>query len=166
MTEYSRHYPVIDDSWYHRLPGLPEEESAGGIVVRVEAGQFHIALIRERGAPYYVLPKGRLEPGESPEQAAHREIAEEAGLTKLRFVAPLGTRERLSSSKRRWKKVHYFLFQTVQVQPQREQMEAGNQLGWFPLNELPDLYWPEQKGLIDFSREQIQAIGQAPSYYR
>jgi 8-oxo-dGTP pyrophosphatase MutT (NUDIX family) len=152
-------YPSIDDSWYHRPPGIAEEVSAGGIVIRTQAQQVYIALIRERGAPIYVLPKGKLEPGESPEQAAYREIAEEAGLTELRLLAALGTKARLNLTKRRWKQVHYFLFETTQVQPNPQVMEAGNQLVWFPLDQLPDLYWPEQKALVDFSRTQIQAIG-------
>jgi 8-oxo-dGTP pyrophosphatase MutT (NUDIX family) len=151
-------YPPIDDSWYHRLPGIPEEVSAGGIVVRKQTQHLYVALIRERGAPTYVLPKGRLEPGESIQQAAQREIAEEAGLTHLQLLADLGTQERLSFSKRRWKKVHYFLFLTPQVQGDPSRLEPGNMLEWFSLNQLPALYWPEQKALIDFNRERIWAM--------
>lgn len=148
-------HPPIDDSWYHRLPGIPEEVSAGGVVVRWQSQQLYVALIQEQGAAVYVLPKGRLEPGESIEQAAYREIAEEAGLFDLKLLADLGFRERLSFSKRRWKKVHYFLFLTDQVEADTARLEVGNQLAWFPLNQLPDLYWPEQKALIDFNRDRI-----------
>lgn len=155
-------YPPIDDSWYHRSPGLIEEVSAGGIVVRLQpqesyqSQEIYVALIRERGAPQYVLPKGRLEAGETVEQAAFREIGEEAGLLDLQMLANLGTRERLSFSKRRWKKVHYFLFLTTQVQADPSRLEPGNQLEWFSLDRVPTLYWPEQKALIDFNRELIK----------
>lgn len=148
-------FPPIDDSWYHRPPLVEEEVSAGGIVVRMQESDYYVALIREKGAPGYVLPKGRLEPGESIEQAAHREIAEEAGLTELKLLLDLGSRERLSYSKRRWKRVYYFLFQTRQIQANIARLEPGNELAWFPLNQLPYLYWPEQKALIDFTRPQI-----------
>lgn len=148
-------FPPIDDSWYHRPPNVDEEVSAGGIVARRQGADYYVALIREKGAPGYVLPKGRLEPGESIEQAAHREIAEEAGLTELKLLLDLGSRERLSYSKRRWKKVYYFLFQTHQIQANIARLEPGNELAWFPLHQLPYLYWPEQKALIDFSRPQI-----------
>lgn len=151
-------YPPIDDSWYHRLPGIPEEISAGGIVVRTQSQQIYIALIRERGAPIYVLPKGRLEAGESIEQAAYREIAEEAGLTHLQLLTALGMRERLSFTKRSWKKVYYFLFATTQIQSDVKHLESGNKLEWFPLNQIPQLYWPEQKALVDFNREQIRTM--------
>lgn len=151
-------YPPIDDSWYHRPPGILEEVSAGGIVVRLQDQQIYVALIRERGAPKYVLPKGRLEPGESIEQAAHREIAEEAGLTELKMLANLGSQERLSFSKRRWKKVHYFLFLTTQIQANAANLEPGNELRWFLLDQLPELYWPEQKTLIDFNRQYVRTL--------
>ncbi|MBF2000399.1 MAG: NUDIX domain-containing protein [Synechococcales cyanobacterium C42_A2020_086] len=147
----------IDDSWYHPLPNLPEETSAGGIVVR-RAAQLWVALVRERRSPKFVLPKGRLEPGETLEQAAYREIAEEAGLTDLQLLADLGRRERLSFSKRSWKKVHYFLFQTRQIQPNPSRQEPDSELHWFPLDELPDLFWPEQKALIDFNRDRIKSL--------
>ena len=153
-------YPPIDDSWYHRLPGVPEETSAGGIVVRRQNDQLYVARVRERGAAHYVLPKGRLDPGESIEQAARREIAEETGLTQLHLLADLGMRERLSLTKRNWKRVHYFLFATQQLQSDPHALEAGNELVWVSLDQRPHLYWPEQKALLDFQRQQIYRLMQ------
>ncbi|MFP4296773.1 MAG: NUDIX domain-containing protein [Spirulinaceae cyanobacterium] len=48
--------------------------------------------------------------------AAYREVAEEAGLTDLKLMADLGDRQRLDYSKKRWKKIHYFLFITAQIE--------------------------------------------------
>ncbi|MHB0874653.1 MAG: NUDIX domain-containing protein, partial [Anaerolineae bacterium] len=87
---------VIDDSWYSRPAGVPQRTSAGGVIARVEAGTVLVGLVREGDFPDYILPKGRLEPGEEVEAAAVREIAEEAGITDLRLLRPLGVRERLS----------------------------------------------------------------------
>jgi 8-oxo-dGTP diphosphatase len=55
--------------------------AAGGVVYTYNpAGELLILLISDRyGAR--TLPKGHLEPGESDEQAAVREIAEETGIT-------------------------------------------------------------------------------------
>jgi len=153
-------YPPIDDSWYHRLPDVAEETSAGGIVVRSQSAELYVALVRENGGARYVLPKGRLDPGESVEQAARREIAEETGLTQLQLLANLGIRERLSLTKRNWKRVHYFLFATEQRHSDPHVLEAGNELVWVSLDQRPDLYWPEQKALLDFQREQIYRLMQ------
>lgn len=64
---------------------------AGGVVHREDDGR--ILLVRARPAPHdWVLPKGHIEKGETPEEAAIREVAEEAGV--LAAVAqPLGTIE-------------------------------------------------------------------------
>jgi ADP-ribose pyrophosphatase YjhB (NUDIX family) len=148
----------IDDSWYNRPPGVSEEISAGGIVVRVENTQILIALIREGRDLYYVLPKGRLEPGETLEQAAHREIAEETGLSELQLIANLGARERLSYSKKTWKKTHYFLFITHQIHGTPSEEDQDNELHWSSIDNLPNLLWPEQKMLIDLHRDQIVAM--------
>jgi 8-oxo-dGTP pyrophosphatase MutT (NUDIX family) len=64
------------------------QHSAGGLVVR---GQ-EVLLISTRRGTRWQLPKGHLEPGETSEQAAIREILEETGVA-ARAVLPLGTLE-------------------------------------------------------------------------
>jgi 8-oxo-dGTP pyrophosphatase MutT (NUDIX family) len=91
---------MIDPSWYQRPEGTPEHLTAGGVVIRSEADGLLVALVREGDYPAYILPKGRVEPGESLVQAAIREIAEEAGLTGLEYLGYLGTQERLNYGKR------------------------------------------------------------------
>lgn len=56
------------------------EFSAGGIVVREREGVVEIAVIRPAGKTVTALPKGHIDPGESAEQAATREVNEETGL--------------------------------------------------------------------------------------
>jgi 8-oxo-dGTP pyrophosphatase MutT (NUDIX family) len=54
---------------------------AGGIVARTVDGEREYLLVearRSRGE--WVLPKGHIEPGETPEAAAAREVEEEAGV--------------------------------------------------------------------------------------
>ena len=54
---------------------------AGGVVIRSEAGEPEVLLVRGTRAPHdWVLPKGRIEAGETPEQTARREVQEEAGV--------------------------------------------------------------------------------------
>jgi ADP-ribose pyrophosphatase YjhB (NUDIX family) len=149
---------MINETWYQRPPGVPEHTSAGGVVARAENGRIHIALVGEKGLSQYVLPKGHVEAGESLEQAAVREIEEEAGFTQLTLLGPLGTKERLDFDKRAWKKTHYFLFATEQVDGVPMDHKHHYAAKWFPLDAFPDLFWPEQTQLIRESRLKIEEL--------
>ena len=59
-----------------------EEVSAGGIVVRHDDGAHCVLLIRD-SYRNWGFPKGHVEPGEAPPDAALREVAEETGLSGL-----------------------------------------------------------------------------------
>ncbi len=97
----------------------------------------------------YILPKGGVDPGESIEEAARREIEEEAGFSDLTLIKPLGVFERLSFDKRRWITTHYFLFQTHQTEPRPTDPNFSYVTDWFPLDgPLPALLWPEQAELV------------------
>ena len=54
---------------------------AGGIVYRRRENDIEVLIVRARPAPHdWVLPKGHIDPGETPETCARREIREEAGV--------------------------------------------------------------------------------------
>jgi 8-oxo-dGTP pyrophosphatase MutT (NUDIX family) len=75
--------------------------SAGGVVFRDDK----IALVKQRGRngdKRWTFPKGRVDPGETIQQAAQREVYEESGL-QARIVSHIGAWE---SSR---KIVHYFV---------------------------------------------------------
>ena len=93
------------------------EVSAGGVVVRARAGGGHeVALARQQdrntGRVQTRLPKGHVDPGETLEAAAIREVLEEIGTT-ARIVAPLGDASYTYFEKARGehvdKIVHYYL---------------------------------------------------------
>lgn len=63
---------------------------AGGIVYRRLHGRIHYLLVQAKPNPeHWVLPKGHIEPGETPEEAACREIREETGVV-AEIITPLG----------------------------------------------------------------------------
>lgn len=64
------------------------ERSAGGVVLLRVGPDLLVALICLRGGEVLGLPKGHIEPGERPEQAAVREAREETGLS-ARVLTPL-----------------------------------------------------------------------------
>ncbi|MBI5566239.1 MAG: NUDIX domain-containing protein [Chloroflexi bacterium] len=64
-------------------------QAAGGVVVR-ENGVWFLLLERP-GRRELRLPKGHIEPGETREQAAVREVQEETGYAEVTIVADLGS---------------------------------------------------------------------------
>jgi 8-oxo-dGTP diphosphatase len=71
-------------------PANIEIRAAGGLVVRRGPGGLpEIALIHRPSQDDWSLPKGKLENGETPEQAALREVEEETGL-RCSIVRPAG----------------------------------------------------------------------------
>jgi ADP-ribose pyrophosphatase YjhB (NUDIX family) len=148
----------IDSTWYQRPVGIAEQTSAGGVVVRVESNRVFLALAAQKGRSKFVLPKGRVEDGESLEAAAVREIEEETGLSGLKLLVPLGAKERLDFRKTVWKKTHYFLFITNQIDGLPTDAKYHDEAKWFPLEAFPDLLWPEQTQLI---RENLDKIKDA-----
>ncbi len=89
------------------------ETSAGAIILREVAGELKIALAQHRRAiKSWALPKGHVEEGESLEEAALREIYEEAGLADVQLIKHLGTimRESVKSNGDVVQKtIHFFL---------------------------------------------------------
>jgi len=146
----------IDETWYTRPDGLSEERvSAGGVVVRIERGNVLVALVHEKGCTGYVLPKGGVDPGETLEGAALREIEEESGLTDIQLLGELAILERLSEKKDKWSINHYLLYRTDQISGTILDTEHHDELIWAPLDNLPGLFWPDERKLLESSRKSI-----------
>jgi 8-oxo-dGTP pyrophosphatase MutT (NUDIX family) len=93
--------------------------SAGGVVVddRPDGSRLVLLIARRNaaGEPQWTLPKGRIEDGETHEQAAVREVREETGYT-VRIRDRLGTIDYWfvwrPDRVRYHKFVHYFVMET------------------------------------------------------
>ena len=145
---------VIDDRWYTRPPGVPAHDAAGGVVVRMSGSGVEVLLVREGGAPSFVLPKGHVEAGETVEAAARREIAEEAGVRDLVLLTDLGVRQRLNFERTSWKRTRYYLF----LAPESAAAPAHPAAQWHSLDRLPPMFWPEQRALLQQERERIRTL--------
>jgi 8-oxo-dGTP diphosphatase len=67
-------------------------QAAGGLVVRRRGGNLDIALVHRPVHHDWSFPKGKLEPGETFELAARREVLEETGMA-CRLVRFIGHTE-------------------------------------------------------------------------
>jgi 8-oxo-dGTP diphosphatase len=102
-------------------------EAAGGVVVR--DGQ--VALVHRPRYDDWTLPKGKLDPGESFEEAAVREVEEETGL-RGRLVRELPTTNYEVNG--RPKIVRYWLMEVDRERPFVPNDET-DELRWVPLHE-------------------------------
>ena len=94
--------------------------AAGGVVVK--DGKF-VSIVRH-GIPD--LPKGHIEKGENPEQAALREVEEETGIGKLHIVKELPSTWHCYLEHEEWKlkRTYWYLMEseeTIQPKPQTEE---------------------------------------------
>ncbi|NJD09646.1 MAG: NUDIX hydrolase [Gemmatimonadetes bacterium] len=111
------------------------ETSAGGVVFR-RGPEPQVLLIRD---PYdnWGLPKGHIEGGETPEQAAVREVGEETGLAQLEVITQLPTIDWYFRDHGRLvhKFCHFFLLEARLGEPVPQRDEGITDCQWLSLAE-------------------------------
>lgn len=119
-----------------------KEISAGGVVYKHEDGLLFIQMIQDRFGKM-TLAKGKMEPGETIEQTALREIEEETGLKgAITENAPLKVVNYQYESPQLGvvdKEVHYYLIEAKEGLLQA-QIEEISGVEWFP----PEEAWHKQ----------------------
>ncbi|MCW3026813.1 MAG: hydrolase [Solirubrobacterales bacterium] len=136
----------------------PREISAGGVVVR--DGEVAVIVPTRRaadGSRVLSLPKGHVDPGETPLQAAEREVREETGLV-AEPVRELG-------ESRYWyrrdgrtigKSVHFYLFKyrRGKTEDHDEEVEEAR---WMPLKEAEKkLTYAAEREMVTRAREHLE----------
>ena len=138
-----------------------DEISAGGLVIDSTGTKGLLIGRRDlkdqsRERLLWSLPKGHIEEGETPEQAAVREVQEETGI-QSEIAKELGVINFwfMAGGNRIHKTVHHYLFRETggKLAPQLTEVDD---VGWFPFNEIVDLLaYPDEKKLIAKSGELI-----------
>ena len=135
--------------------------SAGAIIMREVEGELKIALAQhQRSVKTWVIPKGHVEEGESIEQAALREIYEEAGLDNVQLIRHLGTILRTSvkiNGDVVNKTIHFFLAYALSNKQSPAPTDLSFiEVGWFRPGEAIELLPYEEEQA--FVREHLASL--------
>jgi 8-oxo-dGTP diphosphatase len=133
--------------------------AAGGVVTRrAPDGTVEVVLVHRPRYDDWSLPKGKLEPRESVEDAAVREVEEETGIR-----CDLGEQlasQRYTDRRGRPKIVHYFSMTPISVSPWHPNDEI-DAVRWIPARDALSLltYDADRKLVEDVAKSAEQDAG-------
>jgi mutator protein MutT len=121
---------------------------AGGVVYRVKGPDLEILLVTAKRNPgAWIFPKGHIEPGETPEQAALREVEEEAGVVG-KLVGAIGVPIEFDTPTEHVR-VQYFLIRMTDESPDTD----GRAKRWVPFDDAERmLTYDNTRGLMRAAR--------------
>lgn len=153
-----------------RRKPIKRAHSAGGVVFRRngDSGEVELLVLQHESGKW-MLPKGTIESGETPESVALREVREETGLSNVCVLTDLG-QERYSFF---WKTedmfydktVHYFLLEFLgceEAQPQREEGFVAAE--WVtPGEALTRIKYKETREIVKRAQTALENLHSGPS---
>ena len=105
------------------------ESSCGAVIFREENGAKKFLLIRNKRSAHWGFPKGHIEPGETKEETAVREVLEETGIN-IEIIPGFVKNSEYSIQGKIEKSVSIFLARTVQENYSLQEEEI-EECGWY-----------------------------------
>lgn len=128
--------PDIEEHWSEYAKKFQNIQAAGGLVFNHNRD---LLFIFRRGC--WDLPKGKLDPGETIEQAAIREVEEECGISGVQLRSKLLTMHHTYPHKGKMvlKETHWFemSFEGIDFQPEAE--EQITEVSWIAKSDFPKI---------------------------
>lgn len=117
-----------------------KEHSAGGVVFRMDAGQPLYLLIRD-SYQNWGFPKGHIERGEQPDEAARREVCEETGLAGLVIRGAIDTIDWFFRFRGQLihKSCQFFLMESLEATTSPQHNEGITACRWIAFEEAESL---------------------------
>ena len=140
-----------------------DQVSAGGVAFRWQGSEPEMAIVSVKPKMRWQLPKGIVDPGETPEITAVREVIEEAGV-ETDLIALIETIEywyqatRSGKPVRYHKFVHFYLlrYRSGDVSDHDHEIEEAR---WVTLEEpIGMLAFESERGVVEKAREMILAM--------
>jgi 8-oxo-dGTP pyrophosphatase MutT (NUDIX family) len=135
--------------------------SAGGVAYRRRNGKVEVALISVGKDSRWQLPKGLIDNGEKTEEAAQREVREEAGI-ETTLDAPIDKIEywyfatEKGSRVRYHKFVYFYLLKYVKGDVRNHDHEV-NQARWYEIEEAVEvLAFDSEKKVVEKAIEMLR----------
>ncbi|HEY7635153.1 MAG TPA: NUDIX hydrolase [Gemmatimonadales bacterium] len=137
------------------------EVSAGGIVFRRSPDEGPRFLLIRDSYDNWGFPKGHLEDGESPAEAARRETAEETGLDQLLLQGPIRVIDWHFRFRGRHihKYCHFFLFESPSGEACPQVDEGITDCQWRQLDEALDLLsYDNARGVLKRAGDMVRTL--------
>lgn len=139
--------------------------AAGAVCWRMVDGEVRVLLVHRDERADVSLPKGKVDPGETPPQTAVREIEEETGLS-VALGVPLGTTEYTLPGGRE-KRVFYWAAEVDAAAVAASTFAPNREIAsleWLPIAEAKDaLSYGRDRDVLDRFAERVTA-GQARTF--
>ena len=148
-----------------RKKPVKRARSAGGVVFRRDGGRPAILILKHESGKW-MLPKGTIEPGETPEGVALREVREETGISRVRVVADLGEERYYffwrSEDTYYDKTVRYYLLEFLGGEEAAPQSEEGFvACEWVGLDEaLERIKYKETREVVRRAKDYLEQRGE------